>query len=293
MTTAAISFNPLPTTNAAGSFSTVSDGLYQGTALDSPNSRYNLSGGLLATTETLPMWGGVGIFEDIPASPGNSVLGGTVGRATALTSLTGFSVFDQAYNGLTTPQSPVPLYGSGMTVNFYRFGSGQRIALQMDPSLVSLDGGLITQQVSWDFSAQKLVPYAPAYTAGTLTGFSWASTGGGRVTFTGVSQDYTSALSAGSVIDISGIVVTGSPTQSINGNWTVVSVTSNTIVVAAPAAANPFGTYSSGGAIAGGGGALPVKILQVQPTNCKTVAYDPTTGFATWNTNGACAIVLI
>ena len=203
MTTPAVTFNPMPTTNALGGFSVQSDGLYQGTALDSPNSRYNLAGGILATAETTPMWGGVGIYEDIPASPGNNVLGGTVGRAADNAHLVGFSVFDQAYAGLTTPQSPVPLYGTGQTINFYRLGSGARVILQIDPALTSLEGGLITQQVSWDFTNQKIIAYN------------------------------------------SGI------------------------------------------------GALAVKILQIQTTGCKTVSYDSGTGFATWATNGACAICLL
>lgn len=201
MTTPAITFNPMPTTNALGGFSVLSDGLYQGTALDSPNSRFNLAGGILASSETVPMWGGVGLYENIPGTPGVNPLGGTVGRAADYAHLIGFSVFDQAYAGLTTPQSPVPLYGSGQTINFYRLGSGARVILQIDPALATLEGGLITQQVSWDFTNQKIVAFSST--------------------------------------------------------------------------------------------ALNVKILQIQTTNCKTVSYDSGTGFATWATNGACAICLI
>jgi hypothetical protein len=292
MTTNAITFNPMTTTNALGSFSTVSDGLYQGTALDSPNSRFNLAGGVLNTTETLPMWGGCGIYEYVPASPGNSVLGGTVGRALTNATLTGFSVFDQAYAGLTTPQSPVPLYGSGMSVNFYRLGSGARLALAIDPTFAAtLDGGIITVNVSWDFVNQKIIPYSPAYTAVTITGATWASTSGGRTTFT-VSTDLTAVLDAGDSINVTGVVSTGGTGVGFNGSFVVVSVTSTTVVVTQAAASSP-GTYSSGGTIVAGGGALAVKILQVQTSNCKTVSYNSTTGFATWNTSGACAIALI
>ncbi len=291
MTTPNPSINPYKTTNAAGLFSISESGLVQGVAHPDPATRYALAQGPLATTESLPMWGGVGIFENVPVA-GEGSNGGNVGRASVLTSLTGFSVFDQAFNGISSPESPVPLYGGGNTVNFYRLGSGARIALQIDPALVSLDGGLITQQVSWDFVSQRIVQYEPAYAANTITGAVWASTAGGRVTFT-VSSDPTSYATAGATIDVSGVVNTGgASTSAFNGAWTVVSSTSTTIVVAAPAAAS-IGTYASGGSVAGGGGALPVKILKVLPSGCKTVSYDPLTNFATWNGNGACALALI
>jgi hypothetical protein len=40
-------------------------------------------------------------------------------------------------------------------------------------------------------------------------------------------------------------------------------------------------------------GALPVKILDIQVGNSMIVAYSNVTGFATWNTAGACALIQI
>lgn len=198
---AQVSFNPTITTNALGYFSVQSNGLVQGIANDDPAVRNELAGGTLSNAETIPMWGGVGIYEKIPTGNfGN--FGGTVGRAADQGELTGFSVFNQAHAGITTPQSPVPLFPSNSTISFYRFGSGARIAVAVDPALVSLEGGLITQQVSWDFVNQKLVAYD---------------------------------------------------------------------------------------AVA----ALPVKVLQIDTSNCKTVSFDIATGFATWDNNGACALIQI
>ena len=37
-----------------------------------------------------------------------------------------------------------------MSVNFYRFGSGARIPLPCDASIVALDGSSITETVYWD-----------------------------------------------------------------------------------------------------------------------------------------------
>jgi len=197
---AQVSFNPTLTTNALGSFSIQSNGLVQGFANDDPSIRNALAGGTVSSSETVPMWGGIAIYENIPANTTNA--GGKIGRATSLTNLTGFSVFNQAYAGLQTAQSPVPLFATNATLNFYRLGSGARIAVKVDPALVSLEGGLITQQVQWDYTNQKLI----AYTTGT---------------------------------------------------------------------------------------ALPVKVLKIFSSNCKTVSYDAGTGFATWDNNGACALIQI
>lgn len=154
-----IPFNPAATTNAAGLFVTTAHGSYPGVYVEDPATRYSLAGGVLASTETLPMWGGVGISEAIPVG-GYSPLGSTITRAADFAHLTGFSVFNQWGSALSSPQSPVPLGLTGGQVNFFRFGSGARLWLPIDPALITLDTGLITQQVSWDFTAQRIVAFA-------------------------------------------------------------------------------------------------------------------------------------
>lgn len=294
-----ISIDPNVTTNASGTFNVQSVGLIQGTAYPDPASRFYLAGGLLASAETLPMWGGVGIFENIPngaaALAPRVELGSYVGRATALTgskALNGFSVFDQAYGMINSPQSPVPLASGGGQVMYYRLGSRARIAVACAPGLISLRGGPVGAQVSWDYAAQQLVPYAPAYNAVTITGAVWANTSGGQTTFT-VGTDLTAVLAAGSVIDVSGVVNTGgTSTGAFNGNWVVVSLDATHVVVTQAASVSP-GTYASGGTIAAGGGALNVEVLDVQQTNCMTVSYNAVTNLATWNYNGSAAVILI
>jgi hypothetical protein len=206
-----LGFNPIKTTSALGSFNIESAGFIQGQALDSPAIRFDMPGGVLDPSEALPMWGGVGIYENVPGVAGGPsiVLGGSVGRATNITApgaapaakaLTGFSVFDQAHHMVQSPQNEVPVALSGMSVHFYRFGSDARIAVAIDPTLISEAGQIITSQVGWDFVNQKII-------------------------------------------------------ASIAG------------------------------------GVLPVRILQVQATNCMTVNFDGTN--ATWNRNGACAVIVI
>lgn len=295
--TTSLAFNPYVSTNAAGSFNVQSTGYIQGQALNDPAIRNELAGGILAASETIPMWGGVGVYELIGGTTNvnaDIVLGSTLGRATSVTAqaakqLTGFSVFDQNHSMINSPQSPVPAVGSGGQVNFYRLGSGARISVAVDPALISLQGSIVTSLVSWDYSSQALVPYAPAYTAVTITGATWAGTAGGQATYT-VGTDLTAVLSAGSNIDVTGVVSTGGTGLGYNGHFVVVSVTSTTVVVSLPAASTP-GTYASGGTIAAGGGALPVEVLNFNVGNSMTVIFNPVTGFINWNRSGSTAII--
>lgn len=153
-------FNPSLTTNAAGSFSAQSIGYIQGVALDDPAVRNSLTQGTLATTETIPMWGGVAIKEFIPAS--GDYRGGSVARAASNAEIKGFSVYNQAGSMLTTPQSQAPVALGNDAVMFYRLGSKARIAVAIDPTLAAtLVNGttLIDAQVSWDYTNQKIVAY--------------------------------------------------------------------------------------------------------------------------------------
>ena len=286
-----VSFNPLQTTNAGGSFNVSSLGFIQGTALDSPNARFNLAGGILAATEMLPMWGGIAINElitpGITGNPGaetgfNRALGGQIARAVAAGPLIGFSVFDQASAMINWPQSPVPTAQPGMGVNFYRVGSGSRLVVAMDPSLVSLEGATVSSPVSWDFVNQRLAPYNAA----------WASVGISNAVYSSVANTYTfttaspHGIGVGVDISISGVVP-----SAYNGSFqTVGGTTASTIVVASSAAPT---AYSSGGTVAAGGGALPCSVLETSVGNSMVVAWDNTNLVATWNRSGSAAVILI
>ena len=154
---AQISLNPMATTNAKGLFSTNSNGFTQGDALDDPAVKFALAGGTLSTSATVPLWGGIPIAESIA----DSVLGNTVLQATASVVPTGIAVFNQAFAGITTPQSTAPLYSPGMSVNFYRFGSGARIPLALNPASVTLDGDLISTTVYFDYTNNWVTTVQP------------------------------------------------------------------------------------------------------------------------------------
>lgn len=299
-----VTINPVLTSNAAGTFGVSWDGLMQGTAMPDPAVRFFLASGYLDPTALLPMWGGVGISEIVPTFPASPpltpdvALQGKINRATnvsvvgAALSLTGFSVFDQAYGMVNSPQSPVPLGFQGGQVMFYRLGSGARIAVACDPSFIGA-GSIITQQVSWDFDTQQLVPFNAAYAANALTNAVFAATGGGQVTFTTTSAH---GVGVGEVIDI-GDIPAGAPMlpATYKGTYRTIAGTTGSTIVAQKIVnqGTDPGAYVSGGQLDGGGGALPVRVLKVQATGNMTVSYDPVSGFATWNRNGCAALILI
>lgn len=296
---AQITINPVLTSNASGSFNVDSTGFIQGMMLDDPAIRYQLAGGILQKDETLPMWGGVGIYELVAGnatagyvgSPGgpNGTLGGQVGRATALTGsklLTGFSVFNQAHAMINTPQSPVPLAGTGMGVNFFRLGSRARIAVACDAVLASLAGtNPITQAVSWDFVNQLLVPYTGSINVGA--GNTYVG-GTGVVTLILASNP---GISPGDSVTVAGLTGTGS-FAAANGTFTAAAGTTGTTLKYVIATGLTLTINDSAGTITTGS-ILPVDVLDLNIGNSMTVVYDPVTGFATWNRTGSTAIIQI
>ena len=292
---AAVNGFPMSTTAGQGLFNGASSrGLIQGQAFPDPATRFALRSGIVSANETIPMFGGIAVEADLSpiaaANASSHVLGQSIKRATSIPTTLGFTVFDQAYNMLTDPNNPVPTAGSGQSINYYPLGSRARIAVACNPSMISFRGGAINAQVSWDWTANMLIPYSGSYPATAISNAVWASTNGGQVTFT-VGTDLTSYINAGDNIEVSGVVNTGgASTSAFNGQWSVVSITSTTIVVVALAASS-IGTYASGGTVLAGGGALPVTLLDVQPSGCMTASYSSATGYTTYNYNGACAII--
>jgi hypothetical protein len=276
--------NPIQTTNALGSFFASSDGLIQGTAYDDPAFNFALTQGTWGST--VPAFGGMAISEYItPASanlePGNASF--NILPAVSAATISGLLVFNQAVAMISTPQSTVPIAQQGMSVNYYRTGSNARIAVGVAPSLVSLEGAIISSQVSWDFVGQQLVPYVAAYPANVITAATWASTAGGEATFTTTTAH---GVGVGDYFAISGMVPTG-----YNGVYQALTGTTGSTLVGA-LVTNP-GTATGFGTLVGGGGAFPGRILEIVPSNCLTVSPNAAGSLFNWNPNGACAVVLI
>lgn len=285
-----VSVNPMAVTNASGLFQLQSGGYVQGFMQPDPATRYALSQGILAAGQA-NMIPGAAIKLAIPAT--NPELGGNISYASTAATIQAFSIGNQAYNGIITPTAGVPVQSEKMSVQYVLLGSGARICLGISAGLAATltasGTESITTQVSWDFQNQQLVPYAPAYNDVTITGAVWASTAGGRTTYT-VGTDLTSVLNAGDVINVTGVVSTGATTDGYNGTFVVVSLTSSTIVVTAARAASP-GTYASGGTVLAGGGAISVTFLAINAGNSQQVVLED--DVYQWNPNGSCALVKI
>jgi len=152
-----ISINPFVTTNSNSSFLLQTDGYTQGTwSSDSPVWRYYLETGFVASSQSTPLWGGlpVSLTVEAPGAGGSSSgLGQAVVAATAETNIDGFCLFNQASGGVITGSSNVPLYASGMSVNFARIGCGMFVVLPVNPSAVStIAGGASNQTLYWNFT---------------------------------------------------------------------------------------------------------------------------------------------
>jgi hypothetical protein len=155
-----ISFDPSVTSAPQNSFQRTTTGYVQGAFMDDPSSRMYLSSGVIASSVTQPFWGGMAIQELVPTANENQQ-GSSIALAADTAAVTGFSVFNQAYNWILTPGNTVPVGGAGMTAMFFRLGSNARIAVQADANLAAaIEGNGINQQVEWDFTNQKLIPYS-------------------------------------------------------------------------------------------------------------------------------------
>lgn len=272
-----------------------SSGMIVGQADPDPATRYALRAGIVSNNETVPMWGGLGVYAlvaPIAAAAPVGRLGQSLGRANAYTGstpLVGFSVFDQGYNMVNDPTNTVPTAGSGQSLNYYPLGCRARIALPCAASLVSQRGLSINSQVGWDFVNQELVPYSPGYSQTNISNAVWAATNGGQTDFT-VASDLTADIFPGDFITVAAVVNTGgASTGAFNGNWQVVTITSTDITVSTPSAVS-LGTYASGGHVnAAGSNLLPITLLDIQPTGNMVV--QNVGGTITYNYNGAAAKV--
>lgn len=286
-----LTVNPMQTTNAAGMFYTKSDGFIQGVAMDDPAARYALASGTLSGSEKTPMWGGVPV-DELVAGASSAARGTIVKRASARGGLVGFSVFNQAHNGLTTPQSPVPLYLSNMSVSFYRLGCGMRIPVKASDALVTQGnaGMSVNYPVVWNFAEDCLDVFSTVGADVATTEIVWTAPTATAVGFATATTASVHGLSVGAYVSISGAVP-----AAYNGTVQVLSAPSATTFTFTPASL-PAGNATTQGTVGAATQAdvvLPVKIIELQQGNSKTVSYDPATGFATWNDSGTAALILL
>jgi hypothetical protein len=292
--------NLFPTATTVGNAGLFSDpstyGLVQGGAYPDPSTRWRLRAGIIAAGETTPMWGGCAVFADVPGGTGapRVALGPQIGKATTVTGgskpIAGWSVFDQAYNFVSSPSSNAPQAQAGMTANYYPIGSLARIIVACDPALADQqgDGVFAGASLAWDFNDQILVPYTGSLAISSGTYVS----GTGVITLTmGVDP----GVSPGDSVTLSSLTGSGAY-ASLDGTWEVIAgTTGDTVVLQGPvgvgAAAITGGNLTTGAALS----TLPttIQLLDVQTSNCVTVDYTASSGATNWQFSGACAVLQI
>ena len=279
--------NPIQTTNASGTFFINSDGLMQGTMQMQPNSRYNLRQGTIGGTT--PLYGGYAVQVAIPSATNSGVgnYASTLTPSTSVATINGLTVFDQSVGLISSPQSNVPVGAAGQSISYVIPGAQSEIVVACSPALVSLDTGLINQQVSWDFTNQQLIPYVAAYVAATPTAYSYtSSTGILQLTFSPAPGPI-----ANDVVTLTGF--TGANTV-FNGAFTVVSTASAGTVLNLQATAGLGSLTPTLGTLVAGGGAFPCQILSISSGNSFTVTSTAaaTGNYYNWNQSGTAAVIL-
>jgi hypothetical protein len=144
------------TTVAANAFLLNSDGYTAGQFLDDPVHRYNLRSGVVASTQTIPIYGGqpISLKVPTPTAQGSSGLGMIASLATTNANIEGWCCFQQASAGIITPFSNAPLYYANNSLNFFLAGSSAAMVLPVNPAAVNtLAGGAINVPIYWNFTA--------------------------------------------------------------------------------------------------------------------------------------------
>lgn len=291
-----ISFDPYATTSAAGSFSVQSEGLVQGMVYTDPATRFAQTTGIYSAASTLPLWGGLPISESVSD---RAILGGSLVRATAVTNITGFSVDQGQFQGVTTPASTVPSIGGGSTAGFYRLGSGARIGVACDPSIVAaVDAGeLINTNFSWDFNAGILTTYDASTASVAITSMTYDAANGGQIDV--VTSAATLVGAVGDSVTIAGATTTGTGgNAAVNGTFVVTAFTDNehfSVAATNAGGAAYYGVITTTAAtVVQGTGILPIRgVLEVEVGNSMTAVYNPVTNTVNWNRNGSAAIILL
>ena len=168
-----ISFNPFGTSTPQNTFLSPTQGYIQGTVYDDPTARLELMGGTLAVSETIVMWGGRPIGEQInvTAAGASDGLGPVCASATSTATATGWCVFTQAGSMVLIPGGAYPPVAAvGNYISFFRYGSNARIAVACDPALVaSVSTGnptITSQALYWDVTNYRITL--------TTSGGNWA-----------------------------------------------------------------------------------------------------------------------
>ncbi|HQU25248.1 MAG TPA: hypothetical protein PKX13_13335, partial [Acidiphilium sp.] len=146
--------NFMATTSPQNSFLLQTQGYVQGAMLADPVAQQWITTGLIASTAAAPLWAGLPIVETNPGDTAGANQGGSVvTAASTIAGITGFTIANQAYNGVITNSNNVPMFGPGMSVDLVRIHSNARVVVPVDSAAVSsLLNVSISTQLGWDFT---------------------------------------------------------------------------------------------------------------------------------------------
>lgn len=151
--------NLMATTSPANSFLLQTQGYVQGVMLDDPVAQQWLVTGVVGGSAAL--WAGLPVTETNPGDVAGADQGGcVVTAASTMAGITGFSVINQAVNGVITNSNNVPMFAPGMSISLLRFGTQARIVVPVDAAAVNaLLNQPINVQMAWDFANNALTTY--------------------------------------------------------------------------------------------------------------------------------------
>ena len=146
-----ISFNPALMTSPQNTFILETQGFMQGLTQQDWASRAWLESGIVASTVTQPIWGGLGVLIDTANAAVNDNRQGPTISPASTTQINGFTVFDQAINMVQVPGNNVAVATAGQSVAFYNFGSNARIPVPIaSGTLSSFEGVSRSTPLYWD-----------------------------------------------------------------------------------------------------------------------------------------------
>lgn len=165
---AEINFDPSKTLNGQNTFQKQTQGWIQGAYMDDPTARMWLLSGLVASSVSQPMWGGMPITETVPTISNDTYqyANPPLDIPSSVSEVTGFTTFNQAHNMMIVPGNRVPIAVSNQNIAFFRLGSNIRIPVKISSGLVSsLEGNSVNQNVTWDFTNHELTAMSSGSTA--------------------------------------------------------------------------------------------------------------------------------
>ncbi|WP_176157005.1 hypothetical protein [Burkholderia multivorans] len=157
-----VQFDPMKVAAFDGIFNKGTEGVTQGEIQSMGGyDRFHIEGGYSIDSKSL--YGGLPVNVGI-AAKGAQTMGSAVRRATTAAEVSGFVISTQMFNAIQVPGG-AGVVSKGMGVQFGRFGSGVRVAVQIDPALAETlygGGAQPANGFGWDYTNNKLIAAATA-----------------------------------------------------------------------------------------------------------------------------------